>query len=57
MNNRLDKGRSNFRRQAGFSLMETVVAMSVSLVVTASMIALMIGSLNNTSRIVNMSNM
>ena len=54
MNNRLDKGRSNIRRQAGFSLMEAVVAMSVSLVVTASMIALMIGSLNNTSRIVNM---
>jgi len=40
--------------QAGFSLMETVVAMSISLVVTAAMVALMANSLGNTSRIVNM---
>ena len=46
--------RLNFRRQAGFSLMEAVVAMSISLVVTASMVALMANSLSSTSRIVNM---
>lgn len=42
------------RYQAGFSLMEAVVSMSISLVVTASMVALMANSLGNTSRIVNM---
>lgn len=42
------------RRQAGFSLMEAVVAMSISLVVTASMVALMANSLGATARIVNM---
>jgi prepilin peptidase dependent protein B len=46
--------RANPRRQAGFSLMEAVVAMSISLVVTASMIALMANSLGATARIVNM---
>ncbi len=40
--------------QAGFTLMEAVVSMSISLVVTASMVALMANSLGNTSRIVNM---
>lgn len=42
------------RRQAGFSLMEAVVAMSISLVVTAAMVALMANSLGSTARIVNM---
>ena len=41
-------------RQAGFSLMEAVISMSLSLVVTASMVALMANSLGNTSRIINM---
>jgi prepilin peptidase dependent protein B len=45
---------ANMLRQAGFSLMEAVVAMSISLVVTASMVALMANSLGTTSRIVNM---
>ena len=44
----------SIRRQAGFSLMEAVIAMSISLVVTASMVVLMGNSLSNTSRIVNM---
>ena len=44
----------NRQSQAGFSLMEAVVAMSISLVVTASMVALMANSLATTSRIVNM---
>jgi len=44
----------NIRSQAGFSLMEAVVAMSISLVVTAAMVALMANSLSSTSRIVNM---
>jgi len=42
------------RFQGGFSLMESVVSLSISLVVTASMVALMSNSLGNTSRIVNM---
>jgi len=41
-------------RQAGASLMEVLVAMSISLVVTASMIALMANSLGSTARIVKM---
>jgi Tfp pilus assembly protein PilW len=45
------KGR---RRQAGYSLMEAVIAMSMSLVVTATMVAMMSSSLGNTSRIINM---
>jgi len=40
--------------QGGFSLMESVVSLSVSLVVTAAMVALMSNSLGSTSRIVNM---
>lgn len=40
--------------QGGFSLMESVVSMSISLVVTAAMVALMSNSLGSTSRIVNM---
>lgn len=41
-------------RQAGASLMEVLVAMSISLVVTASMVALMANSLGTTARIVKM---
>ena len=41
-------------RQAGASLMEVMVAMSISLVVTAAMIALMANSLSTTARIVKM---
>ena len=41
-------------RQRGASLMEVLVAMSLSLVVTASMIALMSNSLGNTARIIKM---
>ena len=41
-------------RQAGASLMEVLVAMSISLVVTASMVAMMSNSLGNTARIVKM---
>ena len=41
-------------RQAGATLMEVLVAMSLSLVVTASMIALMANSLGSTARIVKM---
>jgi hypothetical protein len=44
----------NKSRQAGASLMEVMVAMSISLVVTASMIALMANSLRNTTRIIQM---
>lgn len=45
---------TNRRRQAGFTLMEGVVSMSISLVATAAMVALMSNSLGSTSRIVNM---
>jgi len=41
-------------RQTGASLMEVLVAMSISLVVTAAMIALMANSLGSTARIVKM---
>lgn len=41
-------------RQTGASLMEVLVAMSISLVVTASMVALMANSLGTTGRIVKM---
>jgi hypothetical protein len=41
-------------RQKGASLMEVLVAMSISLVVTASMVALMSNSLGNTTRIIKM---
>jgi len=42
------------RRQAGASMMEVLIAMSISLVVTAAMIALMANSLGTTGRIVKM---
>lgn len=41
-------------RQTGTSLMEVLVAMTISLVVTAAMVSLMSNSLSNTSRIINM---
>jgi type II secretory pathway component PulJ len=41
-------------RQAGASLMEVMVAMSISLVVTAAMIAMMANSLGSTTRIIQM---
>ena len=41
-------------QQKGMSLMEVLIAMSISLVVTASMIVLMSNSLGSTARIVNM---
>ena len=47
MNMRLSK-------QKGMSLMEVLIAMSISLVVTASMIALMANSLGTTARIIKM---
>jgi hypothetical protein len=42
------------RVQAGATLMEALIAMSISLVVTASMIALMANSLSSTTRIIKM---
>ena len=42
------------KKQSGASLMEVMVAMSISLVVTASMIALMANSLGTTTRIIKM---
>ena len=41
-------------RQAGASLMEVMIAMRISLVVTASMIALMANSLGTTARLIQM---
>jgi hypothetical protein len=41
-------------RQAGASIMEVMIAMSISLVVTAAMIALMTNSLGTTTRIIKM---
>lgn len=46
--------RPSRRMQRGFSLMEVLVATSISLVVTAAMVGLMINSLSNTSRVVKM---
>jgi prepilin-type N-terminal cleavage/methylation domain-containing protein len=42
------------RSQSGFSLMEVLVSMAISLIVTSSMIALMGNSLGNTTRIIRM---
>ncbi len=41
-------------KQTGATLMEVMIAMSISLVVTASMIALMANSLSSTARIIQM---
>lgn len=48
------KIRSFSKRQSGASLMEVLVAMSISLVVTAAMIGLMASSLSSTTRIIQM---
>lgn len=48
------KYRSMNKRQTGASLMEVMIAMSISLVVTAAMIALMSNSLGTTTRIIQM---
>jgi hypothetical protein len=42
------------RKQTGASLMEVLLAMSISLVVTASMIAMMANTLGSTTRIIQM---
>lgn len=42
------------KKQSGMSLMEVLVSMSISLVVTASMIALMANSLGTTTRVIQM---
>lgn len=44
----------SMKNQSGLSLMEVLVSMSISLVVTASMVALMANSLGNTARIIKM---
>jgi type IV pilus assembly protein PilW len=46
------KGRARF--QAGFTLMETMISLALSLVVTSAMVALMANSLGSTSRIIQM---
>jgi type II secretory pathway component PulJ len=48
------KIRSINSKQTGAGLMEVLVAMSISLVVTASMVALMANSLSSTARIIHM---
>lgn len=48
MNNRI-------HRQAGFTLMEGMISLALSLVVTSAMVALMANSLGTTSRIIQMS--
>ena len=45
---------NRFHKQSGATLMEVLVAMSISLVVTASMIAMMSNSLGTTARIIKM---
>jgi hypothetical protein len=45
---------NRFHKQTGATLMEVLVAMTISLVVTAAMLALMSNSLGTTARIVNM---
>ena len=45
---------NRFHKQSGASLMEVLIAMSISLVVTASMIAMMSNSLGSTARIIKM---
>ena len=49
------RGRMGLRRQAGATLMEILIGLGLSLVVTTSMIALMGNSLRTTTRIVEMS--
>jgi len=49
---KVQQGKTN--KQQGASLMEVLIAMSISLVVTAAMIALMANSLGTTTRIIKM---
>jgi prepilin peptidase dependent protein B len=48
------KTRMATTRQMGFSLMEVVVSMGLSLFVTAAMVALMSNSMGNAARVINM---
>ena len=45
---------NRFHKQSGASLMEVLIAMTISLVVTAAMIAMMSNTLGTTARIINM---
>jgi len=54
MNIKLNKPVNKLYRQRGVSLMEVLIAMSISMVVTASMVALMANSLGTTGRIIKM---
>ncbi len=45
---------NRFQRQSGAMLMEVLIAMTISLVVTAAMIAMMSNSLGTTTRIIHM---
>lgn len=48
------KTQNTLTSQGGFTIMEVLLSISLSLVVTGAMVALMASSLRNTSRIVNM---
>lgn len=48
------RSHNSFSAQAGFTLLEVLLSVSLSLVVTAAMVALMANTLGSTSRIVNM---
>ena len=54
MNIKLNKQNISLLNQKGAGLMEVLIAMSISLVVTASMVALMANSLGTTGRIIKM---
>ena len=54
MNIILNKQPGKLNKQQGAGLMEVLIAMGLSLVVTASMIALMANSLGTTARIIKM---
>ena len=46
--------KNRFHKQTGATLMEVLIAMTISLVVTAAMIAMMSNSLGTTARIIHM---
>ena len=54
MNMKLSRKNMQLSKQGGMSLMEVLIAMSISLIVTASMVALMGNTLGTTARIINM---
>ena len=54
MNIKLNKQSNSLLKQKGVSLMEVLIAMGLSVVVTASMVALMANSLGTTGRIIKM---